>query len=200
MGQRLVITVNQYGEDIAKIYYHWSAYSISALQETRDVINVLYDEENEVKDLRLRLIRYCEMNGGGIDGGENSKEWERITKMYPSETFKKNNISRNCGLIALSEEGMDSIQTWSEGDIYINLDENEVVNFVNYSYESIDDYNTECAEWDDDFEAVTLNDIPYINCNLSCFSIDDIEYMIDELESFDGYVCRDNDTIYGLIA
>ncbi len=43
MGQRLVVTVNQYGKDIAKIYYHWSAYSLSALQEAREIINVLYD-------------------------------------------------------------------------------------------------------------------------------------------------------------
>ena len=30
MGQRLVISVRHLGEDIARIYYHWSAFSVSA--------------------------------------------------------------------------------------------------------------------------------------------------------------------------
>ena len=30
MGQRLVITVHAFDEDIATIYYHWSAYTTSA--------------------------------------------------------------------------------------------------------------------------------------------------------------------------
>lgn len=156
MGQRLVVTVNQYGEDIAKIYYHWSAYSVSALREAREIINVLYDDENEEKDLRLRLIRFCENNGGGIDGGETSDEWKRITKMYPNVEFKKDNISRNCGLIALSEEGMNDIQGWSEGDVIINLDEDRVFNYVNFWYNDIDSYNEDCSELDDDFEKLEL--------------------------------------------
>jgi hypothetical protein len=39
MGQRLVITVHAFDEDIAKIYYHWSAYTTSALQEAKDIID-----------------------------------------------------------------------------------------------------------------------------------------------------------------
>ena len=31
MGQRLVVTVNDNGKDICKMYFHWSAYSMSAL-------------------------------------------------------------------------------------------------------------------------------------------------------------------------
>ena len=200
MGQRLVVTINQHGEDIAKIYYHWSAYSLSALHEVRDIINVLYDDENEEKDLRLRLIRFCEKNGGGIKGGTTSDEWTKIAEMYPNEVFKKEGISRNYGLIALSEEGMKDLQDWSEGDIYINLDEDKVVNYVNYGYEDIDSYNAERAEWDDDFKALTLNDVPRITYDLCNFSVSDIDEIITEIESFDGYICRNDDCIYGLIA
>ena len=200
MGQRLVVTVNQYGEDIAKIYYHWSAYSLSALQEARDIINVLYDEENEIKDLKLRLIRFCEQNGGGIRGGENSDEWKYITKLYPNETFKKDNISRNYGLIALSQDGMEDFQGWSEGDVYIELDENRVINYVNCCYDSINEYNENRSSWDDDYKALTLNNVPYIKYNLCDFSIDDIDDVIMELDSFDGYICRDDYTIFELIA
>lgn len=200
MGQRLVITINQYGEDIAKLYYHWSAYSLSALQEARDVINVLYDDENKIKDLRLRLIRFCEQNGGGIRGGEGSDEWKYITQLYPNEIFKKENISRNSGLIALSQDGMEDFQGWSEGDIYIELDEGRVINYVNCCYDNINEYNENRSSWDDDFEELTLDDVPYIRYNLCDFSIDDIDDVIMELDSFDGYICRDDNTIFELIA
>lgn len=200
MGQRLVVTVNKNGKDIAKIYYHWSAYSLSALQEARDIINVLYDDENKIKDLRLRLIRFCEQNGGGIDGGENSNEWKRIAEMYPKEIFKKDNISRNYGLIALSEVGMENIQTWSEGDIYIEMDDDKVINYVHYSYEDIKEYNHERSEWDEDFKDLSLNDIPHIECDLTDFSIDEIDGIIMELQSLKGYTCRYRNIIYDLIA
>ena len=39
MGQRLVITANYKNQEIAKIYFHWSAYTVSALQEAYDLIN-----------------------------------------------------------------------------------------------------------------------------------------------------------------
>lgn len=201
MGQRLVITVNKNGEDIAKLYYHWSAYSVNALLETRDIINVLYDDENEEKDLRLRLIRFCEKNGGGIDGGENSDEWKRITEMYPNEVFKKDNISRNYGLIALSEDGMADMENWSEGNVYIEMDEDRVINYVNCCYESIYEYNKQRLTWDDYFVPLTLESLPQINYDLSDFSVDDIDVVIMELKSFNGYVCRDKyDTVYELIA
>lgn len=200
MGQRLVLTVTQNGEDIAKIYYHWSAYSISALQEAKNIIDVLYDDTNKIKDLKLRLIKFLEQNGGGIDGGEGSSEWKYIKQLYPKETFKKDGISRNQGLIALSEDGMESMQSWSEGDVYIDLDTDMVTNYVNYTCESIDSYNKDRKEWDEDFEPLTFNDIPVIEYDLTDFSVDDIDYVIMGLESFDGYVCRYKNQIYELIA
>ena len=200
MGQRLVVTVSNYGEDIAKIYYHWSAYSLSALQEVRDIINVLYDDENAEYDIRLRLVRFCEKNGGGIKGGKDSDEWKYITRFYQNEAFKEENISRNYGLIALSEDGMADLQSWSEGDVYINIDENEVINYVNCTYESIDEYNKERLKWDYDFKELTLNNIPSINYDLTNFSTNDIDYVIMELQNFKGYVCRHGNDIYELIA
>ena len=39
MGQRLVITIHAFDEDIAKIYYRWFAYTTSALQEAKDIVD-----------------------------------------------------------------------------------------------------------------------------------------------------------------
>lgn len=40
MGQRLVITVHAFDEDIATIYYHWSAYTTSALDEAQKILKM----------------------------------------------------------------------------------------------------------------------------------------------------------------
>lgn len=201
MGQRLVITIKQNEEEIAKVYYHWSAYSLSALYETRKIIDVLYDDENAEKDLKLRLIRFCESNGGGIDGGEGSEEWKYIMELYPNEEFKKENINRNEGLIALSKTGMKEMQNWSEGSVYIDLDFYEVENYVFSNFEDIDDYNYYRSEWEEDFiednfKELTLEDIPEIKVNLSNFSVFDIDNVIRKLQSFDGYLFRNGEEIY----
>lgn len=40
MGQRLVITVHAFDEDIATIYYHWSAYTTSALDKAQKILKM----------------------------------------------------------------------------------------------------------------------------------------------------------------
>ena len=200
MGQRLVVTITQNGENIAALYYHWSAYTLSSLYETRDILNVLYDDDNDEKDLRLRLIRFCEKNGGGIDGGENSDEWNYIQSRYPNEEFKKDGISRNNGLIAISEKGIDEMLSWSEGNVCIDLDEDNVDNSVYSYYADIDYYNDDHSEWDDEFKPVTLEDIPSILGDFGSFNVSDIDSIIRQIECLDGYVCRNNDGIYELVA
>ena len=127
MGQRLVCTIAKGEREIAKIYYHWSAYTLSALYETQKIVDCIYDHNDETeKQLQLRLIRFCEENGGGIRGDD--AEFEYIQNMYPNLEFKKDGYSRNNGLIAISESGMEDLQSWSEGDVIINIDE-DLINF-----------------------------------------------------------------------
>lgn len=50
MGQRLVVTITLMGGDVAKLYYHWSAYSISALEETKKIVNhIASNAEQSIK-------------------------------------------------------------------------------------------------------------------------------------------------------
>ena len=68
MGQRLVITVHAFDEDIATIYYHWSAYTTSALDEAQKILKHVKWEDTTSKDeLILRIVRFMESNGGCID-------------------------------------------------------------------------------------------------------------------------------------
>lgn len=199
MGQRLVVTVRSQEKDLCKMYYHWSAYTYSALLVTRNILNCIYNHEDETeKELQLRLIRFCEKYGGGIKNGKDSDEWKYIQSVYPDETFKAEGISRNYGLIALSEEGMADLQNWSEGDVYINLDEDEV-NFGVYCwYEYFEEYIEERKEWDDDFEEIKLEDIPDIGCDLGTFNVNDIDAIIIALNKVSGYIVRNGNEIYEL--
>lgn len=182
MGQRLVVTIKDGNERLCNIYYHWSAYTISALHQTKELINCIYNHEDETKEeLLLRLIRFCENDGGGISDGPNGEEWKYIQKLYPNEIFKVDEISRCDGLISLSEREMNKSQSWSEGDVHININE-DMVHFNVYSYyDNIEDYIREQQEWDEEYEGIHIEDIPSIDYDLSYFAISDIDAIIEDL-------------------
>ena len=192
MGQRLVITIRKNNEIIAGIYYHWSAYSLSALEETRNVLDCLLDEENPIKDLRLRLIRFIETNGGVIDGGITSDEFKRVREIYPHENFKTNGL-RNLGLIALTKEGIADLESWSEGDILIDLDAQIIFNSVFYTA-TLDEYNYDMNE------EKKIEDFPEKNIELEKIFFEKLDDVIVELENLNGYEFRKGETIYSLIA
>lgn len=197
MGQRLVVTVKKNEEDLAKIYFHWSAYTYSALLETKKVIDCIYNHEDEtVREMQLRLIKCIEDNGGGIKG--DASEFEYIQRMYPNETFKTGGYSRSNGLIALSQAGMEELQDWSEGDVIIDLDEDMVENTVYCWHASIDEYNEERKEWDDDFEGYALEDIEEICFDLSNFGVEHIDDVLSIMYNVDD-VCRFGREIFSLI-
>lgn len=184
MGQRLVVSVETMGRSIAKLYFHWSGYTGDSLYVTRDIIHCIYNHDDETeRELQLRLIRFCEQRGGGINGGSSdSEELKYIQAAYPDETFKTDGISRSDGLIALSESGMTEMQRWSEGDVYINLDEDQVDFCVYCGYESLAEYNQERKSWDDDFEELTLEDLDYVDYDLGIFDVKDVDDLIDAFE------------------
>ena len=192
MGQRLVINIIEDNERIANIYYHWSAYTISALYEAKRLIDSgIFDEECSTKELQLKLIRLIESFGGCIDGGKDSEEYQKICDMFPNETFKETG-SRNEGLIALSEDGMDSLESWAEGILDINLDKGMIYNGV-YCCETLEEFN----EWRE--KDNKLEDFKEMDIEISEIKFEDIEETISELENAP-YEFRQGDMIYELIA
>jgi hypothetical protein len=197
MGQRLVVTIKKDNEDLAKIYFHWSAYTYSALLETKKIIDCIYNHEDEtVKELQLRLIKFVEDNGGGIKGDDS--EFKYIQSMYPNEVFKTLNYSRSYGLIALSKDGMQDLQDWSEGDVAIDLDTDTVENTVYGWWDDVDAYNEERKEWDDDFEGYELEDIEDIGCDIGQFNVEDIDNILAALYNVDG-ICRNGEDVFEMI-
>ena len=186
---------------LCNIYYHWSAYTGSALEETRNIINCIYNHKDESEsEMLLRLIRFCEANGGGIRGTEG--EFTYIKSLYPNETFKTENYSRNDGLIALSEQGMTDLQSWSEGDVYINLDTDQVDFCVYSGYESLEEYIEERKSWDDEFDEKELENMPEFDFCLGYFDVNDIGAIIANLDEFgiDGGVIKCDGEICELIS
>ena len=183
MGQRLVVTIEKNEKAIAKIYYHWSGYTGDSLYVTRDIVHCIYNHKDETeKEMLLRLIRFCENRGGGIEGGVDGTAGKYITELYPNEEFKNDHISRNDGLIAINEKDMLEMQRYSEGDVYINLDEDKVDFCVYCGYESIEEYNEERKSWDDEFEDLTLEDLDYVDYDLGIFEVSEIDDLIHAFE------------------
>ena len=202
MGQRLVVTVKNNGKDLAKIYFHWSAYTVSALMEARKIVDCICEEDYKTeKELQLRLIHFCEENGGGIDGGSDSPEFKYIQNMFPNETFKSEGINRTYGLIALSENGMNDLQNWSEGDLDIILDEDLIINYVYFGYDNFEEYKENRSDWDDDFDKdMKLEDVPDIGYDLCEIGFDEIDDVIAELNKVNGFIVKNGNEIFELVA
>lgn len=191
MGQRLVVTIKKGERKLCNIYYHWSAYTYSALYETKKIIDCIYNHTEETEEeLLLRLIHFCENNGGGISNGCDGDEWKYIQKLYPNETFKTDNISRSNGLISLSEKEMEISQDWSEGDVFINLDTDQVDFCVYCSHEYLEEYIEDRKEWDEDFDEEEMKYIPTFDFNLGQFDVNDIDAIIASLDTTDAHVIK----------
>ena len=150
MGQRLVITVKdaRNGKDpeyclneICKMYFHWSAYTVDALYTTGEILSRYYSPhyQNVSAHDKIRFIRICEDMGGGIYGPDS----EFVRNNFKLHTFKDPKyISRNDGLIALSPDDKKDMQWWSEGDVEVILtdDCNPVINFQVICYLTKEEY------------------------------------------------------------
>lgn len=168
MGQRLVINIENNGEVLASIYYHWSAYSVAALCEAKRILTNFYSEEfMKIEDAKLRLIRIVESGGGCINGGKNSHEWSEIQRMYPNEKFKEDG-SRNEGLIALTRQGQKDINYWAEGVLNISLSKQTLEDNVSYFYEAINEVKEvylEDEDIEDNLKNMVQTDIDFSNIN-----------------------------------
>ena len=197
MGQRLVITANYKNQEIAKIYFHWSAYTVSALIEAYDLINAInISDYTTIEDLQLQLIRYCENNGGSVDGGAYSEEMKYVKFIFPKEEFKGNG-NRNQGLIAISDVGRDEMQRYGEGDLIINFDSQEV---SNYCYIGWDLAGYKNYRKDECGEEVDFNSMESLDLELSCIPFNNLSSAIADLQNLNDYVYFTDNEVVELIA
>lgn len=199
MGQRLVVSVQNEGKELATIYYHWSAYTVSALYEVSKLAKCIFNHQDETEEkLKLRLIRFCEENGGGINC--NAIEFAYIEKLYPGEVFKKEGYSRSYGLIDLSENGRSESHSWSEGDVELYIDEERISNGVFGYFGNYDEYCNEVKSWGEDYEddLLAFEDIPDIGYDLGYIEIEDIDKVIEAIAKAKEHIVRYGNEIYEL--
>lgn len=149
MGQRLVIlnstpfiqTNDQI--DTSAIYYHWSAYTDSAVVEItnlRDSVEEYYDQYYNSTSNRLDFFNLACLNTiSGI-----APQYEELIKYIESLTnqpYDSSHVNRNDGMIGFTPTDIDHIQDWSEGTVNINwvFDENGYPDFEKstFCYESL---------------------------------------------------------------
>lgn len=186
MGQRLVITIHAFDEDIAKIYYHWSAYTYCALCQVIDILDSSDWELCKTKDeLILNITKLLEKRGGGIDGGVGSEEYKHFLEKYKDHKFKKD-PDRSQGLIAITEREMEAMQNWSEGDIVLDFDEQIIRDFVWSAYEEKDSLLDFISDLDDYYKEA-LENAKEIYVNPECFSFDEAVELKNKIEEDDDF-------------
>lgn len=209
MGQRLVVSVCKDGSEFATVYYHWSAYTICALQECSNLLSRYWIECGKYpkKSPAINLIhaveslKYSErevllfnnvsdktdhrLYHGGID----SSDTEYVHSHFSDETFLSGEyLDRNLGLIALSSENRKQLHQYEEGSIKTDLDSrtvsSDVFNLVGTAKDGIFD---ELKDFYKNYEAV---DLPY---DMTHLSFDKIDEVIGFLSKCNGKLLRTKD-------
>lgn len=141
MGQRLVFRVIKNDEQIATIYYHWSGYTGSIYAEAKYLIMGLaergYSDDMSVEDTLRMILDILESSndGHGRCGGVTGKQHEYDAWAKLGVSPKKDMVSRNEGIIDITEEGMKDSIYWAEALEDFNLD---TKTFTNSEYCIID--------------------------------------------------------------
>lgn len=116
MGQRLNVEIHKNGEVLANSYYHWGAYTSSALNLTNMILRQVESENNQEENEILYAISLLESTGAHL----TDDELAFAQKIEPNRSFKLA-TSRNDGLIAISEKGIEDTRRWEEGRVEIDI-------------------------------------------------------------------------------
>ena len=133
MGQRLNIEIKSGDEIIANAYYHWAAYSESAYNLTKIIVN----EFDNVKDMDKfgQAIALLQKTGSGVDNGDFA-----IAKSKLPEDFQLiRATNRNNGITSISEEGMTETRNWEESRVTIDLDSKTIDFDVFWKLDDVED-------------------------------------------------------------
>lgn len=179
MGQRLNIEIVENGVCLANAYYHWSAYTSSAFELAKQIIEAIQTVKEEIPV--MKAIRLLEVTGAKL----MSEEIDFAKKLLLGDFEKA--TDRNDGLISISEKGIAETRQWQEGAVYIYLDEKRMkfdvlhrTDFLEYR-KSEEKYNGRKVE---------INDIPI-------FDIDFSDIKFDKIGDFESFIKdHENDDVF----
>jgi len=219
MGERLVVNFIRNEKAIASAYYHWSAYTMPAI----NILKAMYDEflasgiDKTDNDFRLALIRFAEKTtpfGFGSSenekikefiknaphfnhhGGLNREEIQLAQELWPNENFLLDeNLSRSEGLIQLSPQRIERAEQDAVCIIEVHLD-NQMVLFGGVDEYELDEFLYETS---DDEDGLLPSDVPEIPLDLGQFSFDDISIVHEILSITDSRWLRFKDSYFHTI-
>lgn len=118
MGQRLNIEIHENGITLANCYYHWSGYTSSSLNLTKQIINSELLTDKFIAAIPDRVaIAVALLKETGAD-----------------------NINRNNGLIGTTDREIASTREWQDTAIYIDIG-TKSIKFDNFYYLNEEDTN-----------------------------------------------------------
>lgn len=199
MGQRLVIlnstpfiqTNDQL--DTSAIYYHWSAYTDSAVVEItnlRDSVEDYYNQYYNSTSNRLDFFNLACLNAvSGI--APQYEESIKYIESLTNQTYDSSHVNRNDGMIGFTPTDIDHILYWSEGTVDINwvFDKNGYPDFdkSTFCYESLVS-SWEIEEFKEAFDKSDsdVEQIKKIKLNIDLYDIplSESEYLYDKLPEF----------------
>lgn len=146
MGQRLNIEILNGEKLLANAYYHWSAYTSSAVFMTEQIINTFYTSRAlRGSDMRTAAIRLLESTGAGYNEMERSRIKQSEDEIL--RILRVNDcVDRNRGLLAVTEEGMNENRYWEEHRVSIDIS-SETVLFDVYSEIMDEDWDDYYDDW-----------------------------------------------------
>lgn len=146
MGQRLNIEILDGEKLLANAYYHWSAYTSSAINLTAQIINTFYTSHVVRKtDTRTTAIRLLESTGAGYDAEERFRIEQSEDEFLKNLTVN-DCIDRNRGILSVTDEGMNNTRSWEEGRVSIDIS-SELVYFDVYSEIEDKDWDEYYDDW-----------------------------------------------------
>ena len=212
MGQRLCLNVIYDGEEIANLYYHWSAYTISAYYEALKVLeyvnaHVDYDSPTAYEDICVSLFEFAYKNGGGLVGGLEGNEYREFIRKFPLSKIDWNGSrDRSEGLLCFTEEGMENSKGWAEGFCDVDLNEGRIYNGCISCWDIEEtDQMVELMYYEKDeniseeelLSSLNVGNIDPCNC-----TAEEAVELMDKLDGIpqDQFVFRTDDTLYEMIA
>lgn len=143
MGQRLNLEIVDNNGVLANSYYHWSAYSGSAIALTESVISSYFDLPEDLSSLGMAVCMLQE-TGSGIYSEERERIDADASGRYKGIEFH-NAMDRNRGLLSVTKPGIEETEKWEEGRVTVNI-ETETVSFGVVWEESSDEFNEEAGD------------------------------------------------------
>lgn len=242
MGERLVIKVHRGQENIASLYYHWGAYSSTAVKLVETLCKcVLIEDKDKLKEIiQLDIIRYaesCTKFGVGVPeeerrritdeakqaimdhpfmnefmktsfcemmeeecvhhGGIASDDQEYAKQIFPTSEFNLENISRNVGLVNISEKGIEDSLNWAQGVVDIDLETCTINNYM-WNVYSIPEYIEDHDGYEDDCY-VPPDELVKPPIDIGQYTFDDLEFVSDFVTNTQHHWLRVEDRIYEFV-